>query len=208
MNTNSVILVGCFCEMVELCRRSGLKVAGAIDASRQVADGLGVPYLGVDEEVLSNPGRLLETPLVVVPDAPALRCRIVERYRAAGFRFGSVISPDADLSPSCEIGEGAVVQSHVVVTAQARIGAFAKLNIGARVFHECRVGEYVTIAPGATLLGRVHVLDQAYVGASSTILPGRSIGRGSMVGAGAVVTRDVADGLVVVGVPARKLEYT
>jgi len=63
----------------------------------------------------------------------------------------------------------------------------------------------VTIAPGATILGRVKVGDGAYIGASSTILPERVIGKESTVGAGAVVTHDVFDRDVVAGVPARRL---
>jgi sugar O-acyltransferase (sialic acid O-acetyltransferase NeuD family) len=205
MKTESVILVGGFCEMVELCQRSGLDVAGVIDASPNGVGGYDVPYLGTDEEVLGRADRFRNLPLVVVPDAPAIRRRIVDRYRAAGFRFASVISPDADISSTSELLEGVIIQSHVVVTARVRIGAFAKLNIGVKVFHECQVGDYVTIAPGATLLGRVKVADGAYIGASSTILPERKIGSESTVGAGAVVTHDVPDRNVVAGVPARRL---
>jgi sugar O-acyltransferase (sialic acid O-acetyltransferase NeuD family) len=206
MKTEAVILVGGFCEMVELCQRSGFEVVGVIDATPLVSNAYGLPYFGTDDQFLDCPAQFLSIPLVVVPDAPAARRRIVERYRLAGFRFSSVISPDADVSRTSELHEGVVIQSHVVITAKARIGAFAKLNIGVSVFHECRIGDYVTVAPRATLLGRVQVGDDAYIGTSSTILPERIVGKGSTVGAGAVVTRDVADWQTVAGVPAKRFE--
>jgi len=202
----AAIAVGGFCEMFELCRRSGVELVGVIDASPLCAAGYDVPYLGCDEVFLSDAQKYRGIPLIVVPDSPLVRRKIVARYRAAGFSFRSVISPDADVSASAQVGEGVVVQSHAVVTAQARLGAFVKLNIGATVFHESRIGDYATLAPRATVLGRVDVGACAYVGASSTVLPGVSVGERCTVGAGAVVTRNVADGEVVAGVPARKLE--
>ncbi|MCB0393891.1 MAG: hypothetical protein KDD25_05000, partial [Bdellovibrionales bacterium] len=52
----------------------------------------------------------------------------------------------------------------------------------------------------------VRIRKKAKIGANSTILPGLSIGQGALVGAGSVVTKDVADGLVVAGNPAREIK--
>lgn len=205
MKDRKVILVGGFCEMAELCLRCGFEIAGVVDVSPTALQEYNIPYLGTDDMMISNPRDFSHIPLVVVPDNPSVRRGIVKRYRTAGYRFASVISPDADVSSTSVIGEGAVIQSAVVIMAQARIGAFAKLNVGAKVFHECQLDDFVTIAPVATLLGRVAVGEEAYIGASSTIFPERVVGRGSKVGAGAVVTHDVPDGHVVVGIPARRM---
>jgi len=205
MSALEVILVGGFCEVVELCTRCGVKVVGFFDSSIDALEGYDIPYLGTDKEALSNPSRFFHTPLVVVPDDPIIRQRIVRKYQSAGYHFASIISPDADISPTCKCLEGVVIQSGVVVTAKAKVGAFSKLNIGAKIFHDCQLEDFVTLAPGATLLGRVKVHSGSYIGASCTILPKIVIGQNCKVGAGAVVTHNVSDQCVVAGVPARRI---
>jgi acetyltransferase-like isoleucine patch superfamily enzyme len=59
---------------------------------------------------------------------------------------------------------------------------------------------------GASLAGQVTIGDFASVGTNATILPRISIGAGAIIGAGAVVTKDVPEGEIVVGVPARPIE--
>ncbi|MCZ8379268.1 acyltransferase [Mycobacterium sp. CPCC 205372] len=56
--------------------------------------------------------------------------------------------------------------------------------------------------------GPISIGDYAFIGWQSIILPGVTIGRGSIVGAGSVVTKDVPDGTVVAGNPARVLDST
>ena len=75
-------------------------------------------------------------------------------------------------------------------------------NSGAIVEHECIVGDFAHIAPGAVLSGNVHVGEGTLVGVGARVIPGIRIGAWATVGAGAVVIEDVPDGATVVGVPA------
>ena len=68
------------------------------------------------------------------------------------------------------------------------------MNTGAIVEHDCTVGAYSHMAPGAVLCGAVQVGEGVLVGANATVLPGVRIGAGARVGAGAVVKNDLADG--------------
>lgn len=83
------------------------------------------------------------------------------------------------------------------------IGDFCKLNTFANVMHNNRVGSFTTVAPNAVLLGYVTIGESVYIGANSTVLPSINIDSNTIVGAGAVVTKNVANGVVVKGVPAK-----
>lgn len=108
------------------------------------------------------------------------------------------------------IGEGAVFCPNTMVTSNVSIGRMFQANIYSYVAHDCKIGNYVTFAPGVRCNGRVHIGDYAYIGTNAIIKQGTIdnplyIGRGATIGMGAVVTKDVADGAVVVGNPAREL---
>jgi len=118
----------------------------------------------------------------------------------------NVIHPQAIISPSAEIGDGATLMAGTIVNSCARLGSNVIVNTGAIVEHDCVIGNHVHIATGARLAGTVQVGDGAHIGAGAVVRQCISIGERAIVGAGAVVVRDVAPYSVVVGVPARKFK--
>jgi UDP-3-O-[3-hydroxymyristoyl] glucosamine N-acyltransferase len=95
---------------------------------------------------------------------------------------GTVIMFGTNLAAKTRVGEGVFIAQHVNTTNDNAIGA--KGWIDEEIF-------------GAT------IEDEARIGSGSTLLPGVTIGRGAFVAAGSVVTRDVAAGTTVMGVPAK-----
>lgn len=201
MKTN-VIIVGGFHEIIELCEECGLNVVGIID-NELVGTYYGVPVIGTDDDAEQLFSQYSNCKVVITPDSPRVREKLVNLYKAIGFEFATVISPLAHISKYAEIGEGTVVRSGVNVSAATKVGSFCKLNSFCNVMHDNVIGDYSTIAPNAVLLGRVTTGLKSYIGANSTILPNISIGAGSTVGAGAVVTHNVDANVIVKGVPAK-----
>ena len=146
---------------------------------------------------------------VAIGDGEA-RQRVSEGLEAAGCRPMSIKADNVIIPPGCQIGPGAVFSPFSMVTADAVIGRQFQCNLYSYVAHDCVVGDYVTLAPRVCLNGNVEVGDFAYIGTGAIIRQGTPdrplrIGRGAVVGMGAVVTRDVAPGVTVVGNPARPM---
>lgn len=137
--------------------------------------------------------------------SPHIRARLAERCDAAGIPLIEVRAPNVVIMDDVEIGEGACLSPFVTLTSNIRIGRCLHANLYSYIEHDCRVGDFVTLAPGAKVNGNVTLGSHAYVGSGAVIRQGLSVGEGAVIGMGAVVTRDVPAGATVVGNPARPL---
>ena len=197
-----LIIVGAFHEMIELCESAGYDIIGIIDNEKK-KEFLSYPIIGNDQEAESLYAKYKSIPLVITPDTPSLREKLVNLYVKIGFNIETVISPKATISKYAKIGKGVVIQTGVNVSAFAEIKNFVKLNTYANVMHDVSIGNFTTIAPSAVLLGRVCIGEKCYVGANATVLPELTIENEVVVGAGAVVTKDINTYKIVKGVPAK-----
>lgn len=115
----------------------------------------------------------------------------------------SLIYEDSSISP------GAILCSNSTVSSRAIVGSFFQLGFGSYLAHDCVVGDFVTIGPNSTICGNVHIEDEVQIGAGVVVKPGSAykpirIGKGSIIGAGAIVTKSVEVGAIMIGNPARR----
>lgn len=146
------------------------------------------------------------------------------------FKGTVVVSSSCTFGPECtvwqfatlcddvSIGQGVVIGSNAWVGAGTVIGDFSRLQHGVFLPKNTKVGRYVFIGPNVTVcddkypcVGNAHYEalppifeDYCSIGAGSVILPGVKIGEGAIVGAGAVVTKNVPPHSTVMGCPAKK----
>jgi len=147
---------------------------------------------------------------IAIADSQA-RERIWNRCADSGIGPFTIVASNASFLDNNTIGPGAIFCGYSMVTSNVRIGRGFHANIYSYVAHDCVVGDFVTFAPSVQCNGNVVVEDHVYIGANATLKQGAPgtplvIGRGAVVGLGAVVTKSVPAGTTVVGNPARVLE--
>ena len=160
----SIIVVGAHHEIIELCELLGRQVIGVVHGPDPV-DLPGYPALGYDGDAERLQREHNHTSVVISPHQPAKRRHLAATFVRAGFSLATLIHPSVTISPSSHIGDGAVVQVGVNISAATNIGLCVKLNSCANVTHDCEIGDFVTIAPNAVILGRAILSDDCYVGA-------------------------------------------
>lgn len=120
-----------------------------------------------------------------------------------GFYFPVIIHPSSYVSSRAALAEGVVIARFCVVNVNANVGKCVLINENSGVYHDCVVGDFVSIMPAVRISGNVSVGKSAYIGVQAAIRQGLAIGSGSVVGMGSVVIKDVPDGCTVVGNPAK-----
>src|SRR5699024_3216679 len=104
-----------------------------------------------------------------------IRERVFKTYREWGTSL-TIIDPSALISSSAKIGTGTFIARNVSVNALADIGADVILNTSSVVEHECVIGDFSHIAPGAVLAGNIKVGKGSFIGANSVLKEGINIG--------------------------------
>ncbi|MFW2477364.1 MAG: acetyltransferase [Sediminibacterium sp.] len=132
-----------------------------------------------------------------------LRSAIYARLSENGISTPCLSHPRAIVSPTAFINVASIIMAGAMINSFVKIGKAALCNTSCVIEHECVIGDFAHIGPGAVLTGNVHVGDYSFIGAAAVIKPGVKIGKNVIVGAGAVILNDLPDGVRVFGNPGK-----
>jgi sugar O-acyltransferase (sialic acid O-acetyltransferase NeuD family) len=134
---------------------------------------------------------------------PKLRKKLFNFFISNSGNAVGLISKNSFIGSHCvNVEDGVDIMSQVSISSNVSIGKGTLINRFVSIHHDCIIGEFCEIAPGAMILGNVKIDNLSFIGSGAIILPNVRIGKNCIVAAGAVVTKDVPNNSTVIGVPA------
>jgi len=131
------------------------------------------------------------------------RFGLIKRAEETGVRFCNAIHPRAVMTSWVNLGHGTVVTAGAVLTNQIHLGNHVHVNLNCTIGHDAVAEDFVTLAPGVNVSGRVTLRQGCYVGTGANIIENIEIGAWSIVGAGATIVKDVPRDVTVLGNPGK-----
>lgn len=135
---------------------------------------------------------------------PVLRKKMTTQFEQFGGIFTSTISPLAQIGHfGNRFENGCNIMTGTVITNDITIGKGVLINLNCTIGHDSTIGDFVEMSPGVHVSGNCKIGAYSSIGTNATILPKVIIGQNVSVGAGSVVTKDLPDNSLAVGVPAK-----
>lgn len=136
------------------------------------------------------------------PTTPTRSVLAAEVRTRFGLEFTTLVHPTAYVSPLASLGPGVFVGANSVIGPGARLAEHVFVNRGVTIGHDTTIGAYSRIQPGSNLGGLSRIGAGVTVGLGASLIERLVVGDGAFIAAGAVVIVDVAERVLMTGVPA------
>ncbi|WP_207435318.1 acetyltransferase [Sabulibacter ruber] len=167
----------------------------------------GYPYLGQVDELNNIDHQLYVA--IAIGNCQA-KTDVADRLLNPLLCFPVLVHPSVICKPEQgnKFGEGTIICQNCVLTTNVTLGRHVLLNLACTVGHDAIIGDFCSLMPQVAVSGCVRIGTGVYGGTNSTILQNCKVGAFTIIGAGAVVNKDLPDYCTAVGVPARIIKQT
>ncbi len=165
----------------------------------------GYSVLGKTDDIMSY----ADAYYVCAVGSSKIRKKIIEHLELINpdIKYGVLIDPSVEKSDLIEIGEGSIICAHTILTVNIEIGKHVIINLDCTIGHDAVLRDFVTMYPSANVSGQSYIGFCSELGTGMQIIQGKKIGNCTIVGAGAVVVKDLPDKCTAVGSPAKAIKF-
>lgn len=180
-----------------------------IDKSNNTSNILGVPVIGVDDDLerLYEEGYTDAFITVGSLGDTSIRRKLYNKIKDIGFNIPNIIDNSSIVSKFVSIGEGNYIGKNAVINVGASIGNCTLINTSSTIEHECTINDFVHISPGSVLCGNVIIEADTHIGAACVIRQGLSIGYNTIIGLGSVVVSNINSNTMAYGNPCKEVKH-
>lgn len=165
----------------------------------------GYPVLGGCEKI----AEYSDVSVVCAVGAAKTREVIINKVQkiAPNAEFAVLIDPKVEMSELVEIGEGSIVCAGTILTVNITLGKHVIVNLDCTIGHDAVLHDYVTLYPSVNVSGCTDLGYGCELGTGCQIIQGKTVGEHSIVGAGAVIVKDIPEKCTAVGSPAKPIKF-
>ena len=182
-------------------------ILGFIDDFKEIGTNIysELKVVGNSDELLNSD----ENFIVCAVGKSELRKKIVKmiQERYPNIKFATLIDPSVYLDESIKIGEGSIICAGSIITVDITIGSHTIINLDSTIGHDVQIGDYVTIYPSVNVSGSTIIGNCSEIGTGTQIIQMLNIGENCIIGAGAVVVKDIPEKCTAVGCPAKPIKF-
>lgn len=164
--------------------------------------GLNVFKLDVLLEVYSS--KSIE--FIIALGGPAFRENVFHKLSDKNLKMATLIHPTVQIGDRTIIHDGCIIQYNCFISCDVELGYNVLLQPSSNVGHNTHIGDHSVLSSFVCVAGNCNVGNSVYVGMNVPIKEGITIGDKSIVGMGSCVLRDIPDGVVALGNPARAMK--
>lgn len=192
-------------------REAGVEVIGFLDDDENLHSKIigGLPILGTTD-IMPDLKTDYGVEAIYCPiGSNRIRSNFLEEARRLGYLTPNFIHPEVIISPDVTIAdEGVYILCGSLLMPHVKIEKDVMISVGTSIVHHTVLRQGVFVSNGVNVGASIIAEKYAYLGMGSTIMTGvERLGEDCLIGAGAVVIRDVPDGAVMAGIPAKIIKY-
>ena len=179
-------------------------IAGFIDDNESIQNTIinNIPVIGNTDFLLDMKDNIN---VVIAIGNPYIREKIVQKLISKEtICFPNIIAKDVRISKYVKMGIGNIICTGTILTTNISLGNFNHINLDCTVGHDVVLNDYITVYPSVNISGNVNIDYYSELGTGSKIIQGKTLAKSVVLGAGAVVVKNLEESGTYVGVPTKK----